>query len=86
MASDVYMWILAKHPYTYTYNHYTNCMIESADWANMYLHVVNIELTFAGLHTLRPPVISVSVPTILIPSTARSTTTDSARLFKLAAL
>ena len=57
--------------------------------AKMYLHAVNIELTFAGLHALRPPVISVSVrgtSTILIPSTARSATTDSAGLFKLAAL
>ena len=38
-------------------------------------------LTFAGLDTIRPPVISVSVAgtsTIVIPSTARSATTDSA--------
>ena len=61
-------------------------MGEDVNLAKMYLHAVNIELTFAGLHALRPPVISVSVPTILIPSTARSATTDSARLFKLAAL
>ena len=39
------------------------------------------ELTFAGLHALRPLVHSISVAgtsTILIPSTARSATTDSA--------
>ena len=52
----------------------------------MYLHAVNIELTLAGLHALRPPVMSVSAPTILVPSTARRATTDSAGLFKLAAL
>ena len=41
---------------------------------------ISLELTFAGLDALKPPVISVSVAvtsTILIPSTARSTTTGS---------
>ena len=42
---------------------------------------ISLELTFAGLDALEPPVIWASVaastPTILIPSTARSTTTGS---------
>ena len=57
--------------------------------AKMYLHAVNIELTFAGLHALRPPVISVPVAgtsTVLKPSTARSATTDSAGFPERAAL
>ena len=47
----------------------------------MHLHVIAIELTFARLHALKPAVVSVSVvgtSAVLIPSTARSTTTDSA--------
>ena len=61
-------------------------MGEDVNLVKMYLHAVNIELTFAGLHALRPPVISVSVPTILIPSTARSATTDSAGFLERATL
>ena len=52
-------------------------------------HGGSIGLTFAGLHALEPPVISVSVAgtsTMLIPSTARSATTISTGLPKLAAL
>ena len=55
----------------------------------MYLRAVDIELTFAGLHALIPLVINVSVvgtSAVLIPSTTRSATTDSAGLLKLAAL
>ena len=47
------------------------------------------ELTFAGLYALKPLVINVSVAgtsAALVPSTARSATTDSAGLLKLAAL
>ena len=54
----------------------------------MHLHAGNTELTFAGLHSLKPPVINISVAdtsTVLVPSTARSATTDSAGLLKLAA-
>ena len=50
---------------------------------------VYIELTFAGLYALKPPVVHVSVAdtsAVLIPSTTRSATTDSAGLPKLAAL
>ena len=51
---------------------------------------VSSELTFAGLHALRPLVHSVSVagtsPTVLKPSTARSATTDSAGFLERAAL
>ena len=54
----------------------------------MYLHAIDLELTFADLDTLRPPVI-VSVAdtsTILKPSTARSATTGSAGFQERAAL
>ena len=50
---------------------------------------VSIELTFAGLHALKPAVISVSVvstSTVPKPSTTRSATTYSVGLCKLAAL
>ena len=50
---------------------------------------VSLELTFAGLGALKPPVTSVSVastPAIIIPSTARSTTTGSAGFPERAAL
>ena len=49
----------------------------------------NIELTFAGLHAIRPPVINVSVAatsTVLKPSTAGSATTDSAGFLERTAL
>ncbi len=48
-----------------------------------------LELTFAGLHALKPPVINIFVagsPTVLMPSTARSATTDSAGSAERAAL
>ena len=50
---------------------------------------ISLELTFAGLHALRPLVINVSVAgtsTVLIPSTAGSATTDSAGFREGAAL
>ena len=53
------------------------------------VHGGSIGLTFAGLHALKPPVISVSVastPAVLIPSTSRGATTESAELLKLTAL
>ena len=43
--------------------------------------MTSIELTFAGLHAVRPPVINVSVAgssAVLKPSTARSAATVSA--------
>ena len=55
----------------------------------IHLHAINPELTFAGLHALRPPVVNISVVSssaVLEPSTARSTTTDSAGFHELAAL
>ena len=43
------------------------------------LGVSTIGLTFAGLRALGPPVVSVSVTSaVLVPSSARSATTDSA--------
>ena len=47
----------------------------------MHLHAITLELTFASLHALKPAVTSVSVAgtsAVLIPSTARSATADSA--------
>ena len=55
----------------------------------MHLHVIALELTFAGLHALKPAVMSVSAAgpsTVLEPSTARSATTDSAGFRELTAL
>ena len=55
----------------------------------IYLHEVNLALTFARLDALKPPVISVpvaSTSTGFIPSTARSTTADSAGFSERAAL
>ena len=52
-------------------------------------HALGLELTFASLHALKPPVINVSVsdtPTVLIPSTPRSATTDSAGFLERATL
>ena len=51
--------------------------------------VVHLRLTFAGLHALKPAVIHVlvaSTSTILVPSTARSATTDSPRSLECAAV
>ena len=53
------------------------------------LHAVNLELTFASLHALKPTVINVSVAStsaVLKPNTARSATTDSAGFLERAAL
>ena len=48
---------------------------------NDYLHVISLELTFAGLHALRPPVVNVYVAgtsAFIKPSTVRSAATNSA--------
>ena len=55
----------------------------------MHLHAIGLELTFAGLHAFRPPVINISVAdssAVLEPSTARSATTDSAGFLEDATL
>ena len=57
----------------------------------MYLlsHGVTLELTFAGRHALKPPVIDVPVAgtsAILEPSAAWSAATESARFLKRATL
>ena len=47
----------------------------------MQLHVIGLELTFAGIYTFKPPVINVFAATssaVLKPSTARSAATDCA--------
>ena len=46
-----------------------------------FIELVSLELTFACLHSVKPPVTQVSVgntSTLLVPSAARSATTDSA--------
>ncbi len=55
----------------------------------MQLHVIGLELTFAGIHAFRPPAINISVAdssAVLEPSAARSATTDSAGFPEHAAL
>ena len=55
----------------------------------IYLHGVSLGLTFAGLESLKPPVINISIArtsTVLEPSTTRSATTDSAGFSERAAL
>ena len=56
---------------------------------SLYLHALSLELTFASLGALKPPVINVPVAitsAILKPSTTRSATTGPAGFHKLAAL
>ena len=56
----------------------------------MHLHAASLELTCAGLESLKPPVSSLVVvagtSAVLVPSTPRSATTDSAGFHKCAAL
>ena len=55
----------------------------------IYVHVISLELTCAGLHAFKPTVINVSVAgtsTVPKPSTARSAATGSAGFFERAAL
>ena len=54
----------------------------------MCIHAMSRGHTFAGLDSLKPHVVDVSVfgtSAVLIPSTTRSATADSAGLLKLAA-
>ena len=48
--------------------------------------VVNLGLTFAGLQALKPAVSVAGTSTILIPSPARSATTDSPGFLERAAV
>ena len=55
----------------------------------IYMTLIALELTFACLHALKPPVSNVTVAfssAVLKPSTARSATTDSAGFLEGAAL
>ena len=55
----------------------------------IYLYRISLGLTSAGFGAFKPPMIGVSVAgtsAILIPSTARSATTGSARFLERAAL
>ena len=50
---------------------------------------MSIGLTFADLHPFEPAAVNISVadiPAVLVPSTARSATTDSAGFLERAAL
>ena len=53
------------------------------------LDITSLVLTFAGLHAVKPPVIYVfvcSISAVLVPSTTRSATTDSAGFLEHATL
>ena len=55
----------------------------------VFIHVISLGLTFAGLRALKPAVISVSIAgtfTVLVPRTARSATTYFAGSSELAAI
>ena len=85
-AAEVHMWSLVEG--TKNTNTLSNSLFSVVSMV-MYLHAINIELTFAGLHTLKPRLLNVSVvgsSTLLVPSTARSATTDSAGFLERAAL
>ena len=54
----------------------------------IYRHALNLALTFAGLHALRPAVINIPVagtPAVLKPGATRSATTCSAGFLEHAA-
>ena len=66
---------------------------ETREWSLSHgvllLHGISLGLTFACIHALKPRVIYVfvcSTSAVLVPSAARSATTDSARFRKRAAL
>ena len=55
----------------------------------MYIFTISLELTFASLNALKPPVSNVGIAgtsAVLEPRTARSATTDSAGFLERAAL
>ena len=66
-----------------------DCSKHCLVFAKIYLYDVSFGLTFAGIKTLRPHVTGVfvaSISAILIPSTTRSATTDSAGFLERATL
>ena len=85
-AAVVYMWESVEHAKR---KNATALTVQSL-WRCIYmLHAINIELTFAGPHALKPPVINVSAAgpsAVLKPSTARSAATDSTGFLERAAL
>ena len=67
-------------------NHYNMHLVHGV---LLLLHVISIGLTFTGLCALKPPVVYVSVDStsaVLVPSTAGSATTNSARFLKRSTL
>ncbi len=81
-AAGVYMWALVKDKKREMLH---QSMVSLSD---DYLHIISLELTFAGIHTFEPPVINVAVAgtaTVLKPSTSRSATTESAGFTERAA-
>ena len=72
VAADIHMWVYVKE---------TNGKTLSSHYWVMQVHVIDLELTFAGLRAFRPAVIkffSAKSSTVLEPSTAWSAATDSA--------
>ena len=83
VTAHVYMSVFVKTQREKCENSY--CLV----CKRIYLHSASLGLTFAGLDALKPPVIGVSVvvtPAASIPSTARSTTTDSTGILEHATL
>ena len=77
VAASVYVYVVVDQSTKMKTRKQSHCLV----CERIYLAGVSFGLTFAGLDALKPPVISVAVAgtsTILIPSTARSATTDSA--------
>ena len=78
VAAGVYMWALVKDTKEKALSQPLSEDVST----------LSIQLTFAGLHAIEPPVINVFVTgtsTVLKPSTARSATTGSVRFLKRAA-
>ena len=74
MAASIYaMWVFVKEV--------NRKRLTVAVYSHSYIHIIDLELTFAGLHAIGPPVINVFAATssaALEPSTPRSAATDSA--------
>ena len=80
VTAAVHSWALVKHNRKIVTVIFS--LLSIYIYMYVYIHAVILELTFAGIDALKPPVISVSIiagtSTILIPSTTRSTATGSA--------
>ena len=73
--------VVAAGIYTWAFVTTSNRKMLSSQRLDKQLHVIGLELTFAGRHAFMPPVINIFAAkpsTVLEPSTARSATADSA--------